>query len=525
MPDIKTLEDHNRLVHALRNPDVYPHPVTDIKIVETHISTVLLTGHYAYKVKKPVNFGFLDFSTNDRRRQFCEEELRLNRRLAPNLYLDVIGIGGTISKPKLGAPRPWEYMVKMRQFDQAGLLSTLAQEKRLEVRHVDAIAEQIARFHAGAKGATENEPWGDPDLILRPVLANFAQIRPRLANAEDISRMTRLAAWSDAEWKRLKPSFAARKKGGFIRECHGDLHLGNITLIEGKVTIFDGIDFDPNLVWIDVMSEVAFFTMDLRERGMHFLAQRFLNNYLLTTGDYAGIEVLRFYLVYRAMVRAKITLIRMEQISTGSGRDAALSEYQKYILLAAYFTRPQPPALVITFGPSGSGKSRFAQAFAERLGLIQVSSDIERKRLYGVPLKDRSGAARGLYSADAHERTYARLAEIATELIRYGQRPIIDATCLNAASRARFQALAEQLGARYVILSCEAPVDSLRERVRARAKADNDPSDAGLDVLERQLASMDKLTPEELAHAIRVNTTSPLNQATIDVLRAHLESD
>lgn len=525
MPDIKTLEDHSRLVQALRNPDVYPHPVTDIQIIETHISTVLLTGHFAYKVKKPVDFGFIDFSSAERRRHFCEEELRLNRRLAPNLYLDVIGIGGSISKPKLSVPQPWEHMVKMRQFDQRGLLSTLAREKRLEARHVDSIASQIARFHIAATKADPAEPWGDPDRILQPVLANFAQIRPRLGNADDISRMTRLATWSDAEWKRLTPQFIARKKAGFVRECHGDLHLGNITVIEGKVTIFDGIEFNPNLVWIDVMSEVAFFTMDLRERGMHYLAQRFLNNYLLKTGDYAGLCMLRFYLVYRAMVRAKVTLIRQEQISTGSGREAALKEYQQYILLAAYFTRPQPAALVITFGPSGTGKSRFAQVFAERLGLIQVSSDIERKRLFDVPLNDRGGAERGMYTEEAHQRTYARLAEISSELIRVGQRPIIDATYLNAANRARFQALAKELGARFVILSCEAPADILRERVSARTEANNDPSDAGLEVLEAQLASMEKLSPDELAHTIRIDTTSPLNQATIDVLRARLESD
>lgn len=523
MPDIRTIEEHIRLVHALRNPDIYPHPVSEIQIVETHISTVLLTGHYAYKLKKPINFGFIDFSTAERRKQFCEEELRLNRRLAPNLYLDVVGIGGSLNRPVLGISEPWEFMVKMRQFDQKGLLSVLARDKRLEPRHIDAITEQMARFHSRAKSAGADEKWGDPDTVLQPVLANFAQIRPRLGSAEDISRMTRLAAWSDAEWRRLKSRFSARKQEGKVRECHGDLHLGNIALIEDKVTIFDGIEFDPTLVWIDVMSEVAFFVMDLRERGLHYLAQRFLNAYLLLSGDYDGVCVLRFYLVYRALVRAKITLIRSEQLRSSIGREEALKEYQNYILLAAYFTRPKPPALIITYGPSGSGKSRFAQALAERLGLIQVSSDIERKRLFGIPLNDRSGAERGIYSDEAHRNTYDRLAAIATDLIRYGERPIIDATFLHAGSRARFRALAEELGARFLILSCEAPTDVLRARVKARQAANNDASDADMNVLDAQLASLTPLTAEELADTVRINATAPLNQATIDIMRHRLD--
>ncbi|MCB1733876.1 MAG: AAA family ATPase [Gammaproteobacteria bacterium] len=523
MPDIRTIEEHTRLIHALRNPKVYPHPVSEIVVVETHISTVLLTGHFAYKIKKPINFGYIDFSTATRRQQFCEEELRLNRRLAPNLYLDIIGIGGSLTHPVLGTSEPWEFMVKMRQFDQKGLLSNLARDKRLEARHIDAITEQMARFHSRAKAAGPDEKWGEPETLFQPVLANFAQIRPRLGNAEDISRMTRLAAWSDAEWQRLKTRFIARKKEGKVRECHGDLHLGNIALIEDKVTIFDGIEFEPALVWIDVMSEVAFFVMDLRERGFHFLAQRFLNGYLRQSGDYGGVGVLRFYLVYRALVRAKVTLIRSEQLESAVGREAALKEYQNYILLAAYFTRPKPRVLIITHGLSGSGKSHFAQALAERLGLIQVSSDIERKRLFNIATHDRSGAERGMYSPEAHQHTYDRLAAIATELIRYGEQPIIDATFLDAASRARFQALAEELDARFLILACEAPPELLRERVRARQTANNDASDAGIDVLEKQLANRASLSAEELARTVRINAAAPLNQATIDLLRHRLD--
>jgi aminoglycoside phosphotransferase family enzyme/predicted kinase len=500
----------NSLISGLLRADAYDHPTAAIRLVETHCAWVLLTGEFAYKIKKPVNFGFLDFSTLQKRRFYCAEEIRLNRRFAPQIYLDVVAIGGTLQHPRVAAAGPaLEYAVRMRQFADGGLLSQLAEQRRLESAHIDQLVAVIGRFHQSAEQAPRDSVYGAADHIHHWVRENFEHIRPALSDAQDIEQLERLRQWSEQERERLDALLQRRKQDGFIRECHGDLHLGNITLIDAEVTPFDCIEFNPELRWIDVLSEVAFLIMDLDDRGYRAFAHRFLNGYLQVTGDYAGLDVLRYYRVYRALVRAKVAMLRRAQMTPGSEPFRhATAEYHQYAQLAASYLAPRTPALLITHGLSGSGKSTVAQGLCERAGMIQIRSDIERKRLAGLAASDRSqsGLGAGLYTAAQTGQTYGQLATLASAVLAAGYSVIVDATFLKQAQREAFSDLAEALAVPFIILSCEATDEELERRIRARAAAGRDASEADLDVLRAQRRACEPMNPAALSHTLRVDT-------------------
>jgi aminoglycoside phosphotransferase family enzyme/predicted kinase len=484
--------------------------VRELRLVETHISWVILTGDFAYKLKKPVNLGFLDFSTLERRRFFCEEELRLNRRLAPQLYLEAVPVTGSAEAPRLGGAGPaMEYAVKMRQFDQEARLDRVLARGSLTSAQVDALARRVAAFHAGLPPAAADTAFGSADNIAFYVRQNFQQIRPRLAAGPDLDTLGRLEDWTEREQAARRETFAARKRDGFVRECHGDLHLGNIALIAGEPVVFDCIEFNPELRWIDLASEVAFAVMDLEDRGRPDLGSRFLDTYLEAGGDYPGLAVLRYYLVYRALVRAKVAAIRLGQPElAGADRAAALAQCREYLALALRFTAPPRPWLAITRGLSGSGKTTLTAAAVEALGAIRIRSDVERKRLFGLAPGARTGAApgEGIYSRAAGERTYGRLAQIAEAALAAGYNVIADATFLEQRRRELFRALAARLGVPFAILDFQAPGAVLEQRVAAREAASRDASEAGVAVLRRQQQALQALGSEEQALSITIDT-------------------
>ena len=491
------------LIEALRAPACYPHPVEGVEIVETHISWVLLAGSYAYKVKKPVRLPFLDFTTLAARRRYCEEELRLNRRTAPDLYLDVQTIAQTERGPVIGAPgEALEYAVRMRRFAPGCLADEMARARTLGAAQIDQLARVLAHFHAAAPRAAAG-PYGAAEDIEVQATANFDQIAALAAAPAAIStaaaRLARLRAWTTAECLRLRPVFAARRVEGFVRECHGDLHLGNIAFINGHAVPFDCIEFDPLLRWIDVMSEVAFVVMDLFAHRLPALAWRLLNAWLEESGDYEGIAVLRFYLVYRAMVRAKIALLRGSQDAFGAHLDLAES-------LAHSVRR----ALVLMHGLSGSGKTVVSQAALELLGAVRVRSDAERKRLHGLASLARTdaGLRAGIYDAKANARTYERLAHLARGILEAGYPAIVDAAFLRREERGRFKRGVQNPGGIFLILACAAPEETLLERLAHREARGSDASDAGLAVLEYQLATRQPLAPDEIESAVAVDTGS-----------------
>lgn len=499
----------DRLVAGMRDPLAYPDLPDRVEYIGTHISHVLLAGDYAYKLKKPLNLGFLDFSTLEKRRFCCEEELRLNGRLAPHIYLGVVPITGSLEHPRVGGEgEALEYAVKMRRFGQDDLLTTLPVTPSL----ADRIAERVAEFHASVPAVAKDSEHGTPHALLGPMLENFEQIRIRLRDPAAFARLQPLERWTrerrDALWQVLE----RRRREGRIRECHGDMHRGNIALVDGDLVIFDGIEFNPGLRWIDTMSELAFLVMDLEEAGEADRARRLLNRYLEISGDYEGLLVLDFYKVYRAMVRAKVIAIRLGQGDLEPGEAAKDREdYERYTALAEGYTRGRPRRLVITHGVSGSGKSNLALELRERLALVHIQSDVERKRLFGLPAgaRTRSGTQTDIYTQEAGKRTYARLLELAALILDAGYSPLVDATFLKASWRAPFLDLAKAKACRCTILDLTAPEDVLRHRVKVREARGLDPSEAGIAVLEAQIASREPLTEAERAMAIRIHTHRP----------------
>lgn len=483
------------LIDALADPVRFPGPPARVSRIETHISVVLLAGDDAYKIKKPLNLGFLDFSDLARRRAFCAAEVQLNRRLAPSLYLDSIAITGSAENPVLGGDpaEAIEFAVHMRRFPQEALLDRCLADGRLRAEHLDALAERLAAFHTDtAAPLPAASHFGSPETVAAPAFDNFRHTRELLADPADLARLERLEAWTRGAHAAAAPAIARRKAEGRVRECHGDLHLGNMILTEGGVEVFDCIEFNDEFRCIDTASDLAFLVMDLVQRGAEGWAWRLLNTYLEHGGDFGALEVLPFYLVYRAMVRAKVAAIRLHQPGLDAPAQAALlAECRSYLALAERFTQPRVPFLLLTHGVSGSGKSTATQAVLEAFGAIRLRSDVERKRLFGLAPRANSAAAvaGGIYTPAANARTYARLLELAGTVLALGWPVLVDATFPEAAHRAPFRALAAARGVPCVLLACHADPDQLRARVAARVATGNDAAEADLPVLERQLAA------------------------------------
>jgi len=514
-------ENQQSLILALQNPSVFPHATDSWELIETHISWVVLCGPYAYKIKKALNLGFLDFTTLEKRRFYCEEELRLNGRLAPELYLSVVRITGSAQQPKLGGQgTAFEYAVKMRRFSQHALLDDMVKYDQLEEKHIDQIVAQVAQFHLTIPCASAETPYGNPEHIQTPAQENFIKLRECTDDPQHIKWIDLIQSWTDREYQRCYQQFGQRKQDGFVRECHGDMHLGNMAIIENNPVIFDGIEFNPDLYWIDVMNEVAFLTMDLEDHGQSEFAFRFLNGYLELTGDYLGLRVLRYYLVYRALVRAKIASIRIAQQLESNSESLSLTELERYLQLALSYTQVQRPVLYITHGLSGSGKSTLSAPLAELMGTIRIRSDRERQRLFGKG-KRKGEAANigvGVYSDDATLHTYARLEVLANEVLKSGYSVVIDATFFTRSQREPFKQLADRLSVPLRILCFHADAAVLRQRIEERQSVGRDISEADLRVLAHQLDVYTGLDSDEQSYTITIDTQSACGSKDIQAL-------
>jgi uncharacterized protein len=520
-------EEQARLIGSLTTPMLHGAACAAVQVIETHISYVLLTGEFAYKIKKAVALGFLDFRTLAARRFYCERELLLNSRLAPALYLEVVPITGTAAAPRIGGDGPAiEYAVKMTEFPQTALLTSVLARGALTAAHIDQLAATLAGFHTGAARAAVDSRFGSAPAILELAVENFAEIERLLEQEEGREALASLRLWTHREHAARAALFAARRRSGFVRECHGDLHLGNIALIGEQVTIFDCIEFSDDMRWSDVMADVAFLVMDLQDRGRSDFGWRALNMYLELTGDYEGVQLLRFYVVYRAMVRAKVACMRARQTTDRTARASKLAEYHEYLRLARRWTTSSPRGVVITRGPTGSGKTTRSEALVEMAGAIRIRTDVERKRLHGLARLARSGSAldAGLYSASETERTYLTVAQLARTVANAGYPVVVDGTFLQRRQRDQFRALAAALHLPFVILDFVAAPHTLRERVRARHASGADASEADVRVLEHQLQVAEPPGADEGALTVTHDAAAPLEDSRhIDVWRPVLD--
>lgn len=511
-----TLADQARMVAALRR-QLASHAAggdntaaddrgDEVRLFETHISFVLVAGGSAYKLKKAVNPGFLDDTTVAARRHHCEEELRLNRRLAPALYLGVLPIAGTPDAPVLGGPgEPIDWAVHMRAFEQDGLWDRVLARGKLRPGHIDELAGLLCSLHRQAAVAGAHTRFGSPGQVRAPMLDNLAELARLLPDESDRAALHALRTWESAEFTALEPVFEQRRRDGRVRECHGDLHLGNVVLIDGRTTVFDGIEFNDDFRWIDTISDLAFMAMDLSCHDRPDLAHRLVNAVLEGSDDFAGARVLRYYQVHRALVRAKVAVLRSAQ-AVGLASIEALALARRYLAQAGRCARPGRPSLSITHGFSGSGKSTAAQALVESAGAIRIRADVERKRLFGLQAAERSGSAlgAGLYTPEATAATYARLCALAVPVLQAGLPVVLDASFLRRSQRDEARRLARNQGVPCAILDADVDRDILRRRVQQRAALAADPSEADLQVLEAQFRSAEPLDDDEQALARRI---------------------
>jgi aminoglycoside phosphotransferase family enzyme/predicted kinase len=499
------------LIEGLRANAHWPHAVREIAIAQTHISWIILTGEFAYKIKKPVRFDFLDFSSLELREFYCREELRINRRYAPDLYLDVVPITGTPQHPVVaGTGTPLEFAVRMRQFGEDSLLSTMLKAGDLHPSQVDELAQRVAEFHHCAErfipspAETGEEGFGSAEENRLDAMENLDALRD--LNGDAGTAIKTLRAWTETSLKGLENFFRERRRQGAVRECHGDLHLGNIIIWNRQVTLFDGVEFNERFRWIDVLSDAAFVAMDLESRGAAAFSHRFANAYLEQTGDYAGLRVWRWYFIYRALVRAKVAMLRAGQSSESGLADQQRRLAANYIQLASRTIHPPAPRLMITHGVSGSGKTFGTQTLVEEQGAFRIRSDVERKRLFGLSAGEHAGSAaeQGIYAPNASVRTYARLREAASEVLAAGHSALVDATFLKQSQRDEFRQLARDRNVEFHILPFAAGRELLQQRIRQRQAQGNDASDADLAILDYQLRTQEPLQPHELAECLEL---------------------
>ena len=483
------------LLERLQQSDFYPHPVASpIQVIQTHISVVFLTGDYAYKLKKSVDFGFLDFSTREKR-QFClEEELRLNQPIAPDIYLEVLPIVEKNNDLFLNQEgEVVEYVLKMNQFPQDSLLINLFNENLLTPEHLEELGRTVANFHQNCLANAYINSFGRSEKIKEAIEDNYLRTQKYIDIIQSHQQYAATKAFTDKFFIEKEEAFKQRQAQDKIRECHGDLHLKNICFWRNKMQLFDRIEFNEPFRFVDTMCDVAFVVMDLEARERKDLSNIFLNNYLEKTGDWLGLEVLPLYLNRQAYVRAKVNSFLLDDphIST-SEKAQAKSEAINYYHLAWEYTQPRQGKLFITSGISGSGKTTVAKKIAQENNGIYIRSDAVRKHLAGLDIETKGTAE--IYTDSMNEKTYNKLLELAEILIVQGYTVILDAKFDQKSNREKALSLAQTYQVPFQIIYCQAPLGVLQERLAQRL---GDISDATPDLLRQQEANFEPFSEIE----------------------------
>lgn len=513
-----------KFLKSLLDAEAYPEPTVAVRLMETHVSFIFVTDRFVYKVKKPVNFGFLDFTTLDRRRFYCGEEVRLNSRLCPDLYLGVVEVRQTPEGAGFyGSGTVIDYAVKMNRLPEDRMLDRLLAEGKVGVDEMVQIAEVIAPFHLKARRAAEIDACGDAAVISGNWRENFRQAAHFIGTTITSAEFAELKQWVERFFEENGELFRARIAGGFIRECDGDLHSGNICLAD-RVCIFDCIEFNDRFRYIDTAADLSFLLMDLEYSGRPDLSAALLERYRELTGDPGTGALLDFYKMYRAFVRGKVITLRLGEPGLPQAEHDELAQRaRRYFRLARGYTFREQlvPALVITCGVTGSGKSTLARALARELGLEIRRSDVVRKELAAPEAVETSRQEGrpyrgGIYTEDMDRATYATLLAAAERELSGGRGIVIDATFRRAADREPFRELAERLRAKFFIVETHCPEESARQRLEARLDDPQEVSDGRWEHYHRQLAEFE---PPAAGESIRVLTTLPVEAEVDQVLK------
>ncbi|MEG4967495.1 AAA family ATPase [Microcoleus sp. B6-A1] len=503
------------LIQQMLQPGFYPHGVTEpVQLIQTHASFVLLTGDYTYKIKKPVNFGFLDYSSLEKRQHFCNEELLLNRRTAPEIYLEVLPIVQIGDLFQLGSKLPAitpaevavEYVLKMREFPQNSLFLSLLDHGLLTEQIMADLGREVAKFHSTAISNSYIRTFGEVSQIRTAIDNNYLISQKYIGGPQTQIQFQETKDYTDAFFAENQELFNLRIAKNKIRECHGDLHLRNIALWPDKILLFDCIEFNEPFRFVDVMYDVAFTVMDLESRGRRDLGNAFLNTYIEQTGDWEGLQLLPLYLSRQAYVRAKVTSLMLDDPAISTAQKAEISQSAAhYYKLAWQYTKPHRGKLTLMSGLSGSGKSTAARYLARHTGAIHIRSDAVRKHLGGVPLNERGG--QDLYSDEMTTQTYGRFLELGIILADRGWDVILDAKFDRQNWRTDAINQAQSHGLPLQIIYCTAPIKVLRERLQQRR---GDIADATAELLSSQQAAFEPFTELEQISVKIVDTLQDL---------------
>lgn len=488
-----------RYLAALLDPAAYDEPTTAVQLVQTHVSFLFLTDRFVYKVKKAVDFGFLNFTTLDRRRFYCEEEVRLNRRLCPDMYLGVIEIRESPDGIRFdGLGEVVDYAVKMKRLPAERMLDRLLAEDAVGEKDIRAIGRTIGEFHLAAERSREIDSYGSLEVIRRNWKENFDQVADFVSRTLDETDLRLIRTWVERFMEERAGLFDLRVAGGFVRDCDGDIHSENICLAD-RVYIFDCIEFNARFRFSDTAADLAFLLMDLEYRGRRDLAELLLREYHAVTADKGIVGVLDFYQVYRAFVRGKVESFRLNDPQIGAAEKAAArATARRHFRLARGYVlrRDLAPHLVVFSGLMGAGKSTLARELSFELGLDLLSSDLLRKELAGVAATEhrRDAYNEGMYSAEFTRKTYGEMFSRGEQALRAGRSVILDASFARRDDRDAAADLARRLGARFLLCQAVCPEEMVRERLEARAGLPGEASDGRWELYSRQRDDFQLLT-------------------------------
>lgn len=507
------------LVKAMLDPNFYPHAPSHVDLVQTQMSFVFLAGEYVYKVKKPVNLGYLDYTTLEKRRYFCEREVELNRRLCPDTYLATLPITKAGHGINLAAPgEPVDYAVKMRHLPQDRMMNVLLGKEEVSNGMVEQVAHRLAQFHSEAETSAAISAFGEPSAIGVNTDENFTQTEKSIGRTISREKYARIKAYTRRFLEGNASHFRTRVFDGKIKDCHGDLHAAHVCFTDG-ICIYDCIEFNDRFRYGDVASEVAFLAMDIDHYGRADLSHQFVQSYVKFSQDLDMLRLLPFYKCYRAYVRGKVESFKLDDkyISERDKEDARFTA-SGYFDLASFYVRPRP-ALLITVGVTGTGKTTIAEAMARHTGLVVISSDVVRKQLAGVPSAEHhfDSFGTGLYSPEFSRRTYDTMIGRARDFLASGTSVILDASFIKAADRLKVKDLADEIGVDMFVLECRANEDLIRTRLSGRMN-EGTVSDGREEILDPQLRTFEPVTDSSTGHRIEIDSSATLESNINEIL-------